>query len=235
MGKTSEIKTITINRKLLLDFQSSEAYKTLRSNIEFCGGDIRNIAITSCMPNEGKSNVSFNLAIAMAEAGKKVLFIDADMRKSVLRSRYDMSKCTVGLSHFLIGMNPLEEVIYKTNIPRFYMIPTGAIPPNPAELLGLKRFKDAIKSFGTIFDYVIIDTPPLGSVIDSAIVAKECDGVALVVESSAVSRVLAERVLNQLKKADCNILGVILNKVDVGGKAYGKYYGKYYGDYYGEK
>ncbi len=224
---------ITINKKITLDFRLSEAFKTLRTNIDFCGDDVKTIAFTSCVPGEGKSSVSFNLTISMIEAGKRVLFIDADMRKSVLGGRYQMSKSTGGLAHYLAGRKPLEECIFMTNIPRLFLIPTGAVPPNPAELLGVKRFGHALETLRDQFDYIIIDTPPLGSVIDSAIVAKQCDGVVLVMETKMIGRNFAERVIDQLNKAECNILGVVLNKVEIGGKYYGRYYGKYYGKYYG--
>ncbi len=230
---TENRNLITINKKITLDFRLSESFKALRTNIDFCGDDIKAIAFTSCVPGEGKSSVSFNLAISMVEAGKRVLFIDADMRKSVLNGRYQMSKATGGLAHYLAGRKPLEECIFMTNIPRLFLIPTGAVPPNPAELLSVKRFKHAVDTLKEQFDYVIIDTPPLGSVIDSAIVAKECDGVVLVMETRAIAHSFAERVIDQLHKAECNILGVVLNKVEIGGKYYGRYYGKYYGKYYG--
>lgn len=225
---------ITINKDIILDFQSSEAYKSLRSNIDFCGDEVKVIALTSCLPNEGKSTVAFNLALSMVEAGKHVLFIDADMRKSVLNSRYNMTKSQGGLAYFLAGKQLLKEVIHETNIKNFHILPTGAVPPNPAELLGVKRFGEALRQLRDAYDYIIIDTPPLGSVIDSAIVAKQCDGVAVVLAAKEISRKFAERVLSQLKKADCQILGIILNKVDISGKYYGKYYGRYYGKYYGK-
>lgn len=225
---------ITINKKITLDFRLSEAFKTLRTNIDFCGQDVKAIALTSCFPGEGKSSVSFNLAISMVEAGKRVLFIDGDMRKSVLNGRYQMSRATCGLAHYLAGRKTLVECIYTTNIPNLFLIPTGAVPPNPAELLGVKRFKSAMDTLRQQFDYIVIDTPPLGSVIDSAIVAKQCDGVVVVIEAKTVSHSFAERVIDQLHKAECNILGVVLNKVDLAAKYYGKYYGQYYGKYYGK-
>lgn len=227
-----DTKVITINRKTKLDFQTNEAYKSLRTNMEFCGNNVKVIAITSCVPNEGKSSVSFNLAISMAEAGKHVLFIDGDMRKSVILGRYQITKISSGLSHFLAGRRDIQDVIYSTNVKGLHIIPTGPVPPNPSELLGTARFKLVLSKFRDIYDYVIIDTPPLGSVIDSAIIAQNCDGVAIVMEARAISRKFAERVIDQVRKTGCPILGVILNKVEMGGK-YGKYYGKYYGRYYG--
>ena len=110
------MQIINIGKLQKLDYSSSEAYKSLRTNIEFCGKDIKVIAFTSCIPNEGKSSVTLNIAQAMAETGKKVLFVDADMRKSVLIGRHRISKATNGLSHFLSGYKDLDEVLCKTNV-----------------------------------------------------------------------------------------------------------------------
>ena len=133
----------------------------------------------------------------------------------------------------------LENVIYATNIPRFHVIYAGTVPPNPAELLGAEYFKRVLAAVKKVYDYIIIDTPPLGSVIDSAVIADECDGSIIVMESGAISYRFAQEVKEQLEKCDCPILGVILNKVDMSkqgyyGKYYGKHYGKYYGKYYGK-
>ena len=215
-----------------LDFRTKEAFKTLRTNIEFSSSDIRCVAITSCTPNEGKSEVSFNLAKSFAQNGKKVLLVDADLRKSVMRRNHKSGKVRLGLSHYLIGRNALEEVICKTDVPNFDMIFAGPVPPNPSELLSGKYFSQLLEDGVKQYDFIVIDTPPLGSVIDSAIVAKQCDGVALVMQSGAISYRFAQKVIGQLKMADCKILGCILNKVNISSKGYyGKYYGKYYGNY----
>ena len=230
MGDMQEI----VLKEEVLDFRTKEAFKTLRTNIEFSSSDIKYVAITSCTPNEGKSEVSFNLGKSFAQSGKKVLMIDADLRKSVMGRNHKSGKVRLGLSHYLIGRNTLEEVTCKTDVPNFHMIFAGPIPPNPSELLNGKYFKKLLEASGKIYDYVIIDTPPLGSVIDSAIVAKQCDGVALVLASGEISYRFAQKVMNQLKMADCKILGCILNKVVMSKKGYyGSYYGKYYGKYYG--
>lgn len=209
------------------DFKLTEAYKTLRTNITFCGDDVKVIAITSCMPNEGKSTVSWNITCAMAETGKRILFIDADLRKSVMVGRLKVGKEVLGLSHLLSGQAELGEVVMETNIPNLHTIFAGSVPPNPAELLGNKRFKALIEVLRNRFDYIIVDTPPLGSVIDSAIVSTVCDGVIMVIASGGVSYKFARDVKAQLEKSDCKILGAILNKVDY--KESGAYYSKYYG------
>lgn len=226
--------SINIGKVIKLDNQSNEAYKRLRTNIQFCGHKIKTIAVTSCIPNEGKSTVAFNLSVSIAESGKKVLFIDGDLRKSVLIGRYKINQQIKGLTHYLSGVNEINDVIYSTNVEGMNVIFSGPVPPNPSELLGGDAFKELLKQAYKIYDYVIIDTPPLGSVIDSAIIAEQCDGAIMVIAQSSISYKLAQKTVEQLKKSNCKILGAILNKVDTEGKGYyGSYYGKYYSNYYG--
>ena len=128
-------------------------------------------------------------------------------------------------------------MVCKTNVSNLYVTFSGPVPPNPSELLGGERFLAILTALRSSFDYVIIDTPPLGSVIDAAVAAKSCDGTVLVVENNAVSYRFVQSVKEQLDKAGSRILGVVLNKVDMDGRGYyghyGRYYGKYYGKYYG--
>ena len=220
-----------------LNYQAEEAFKTLRTNIQFCGSDTKVIAITSCTPDEGKSTVSMRLAISLAESGKKTLLLDTDMRKSVtLGSLHREGQEIFGLSHFLSGQKTLNDVIYETDLEGLFLITSGSFPPNPAELLSSKRFSDMITALRKVFDYIIVDTPPLGSVIDGAVVAEQSDGAALVVESGVISRRFCMDVIDQIRRSNKPLLGVILNKVDMkkGSRYYGRYYGKYYGKYYGE-
>lgn len=226
-------------KKEELDYKSKEAYKTLRTNVEFSGDNIHVVAVTSCTPNEGKSSIAYELACSFAQNGKKVLMIDADLRKSVLIRKHFKGKVRYGLVHYLVGKYTFDEVCCETNIKNLYMSFAGPVPPNPSELLGNQRFKTMLDEARDKFDMVIVDTPPLGSVIDSAIVAKQCDGVMLVIANGEISYRFAQKVKEQLEKAECRILGCILNKVDMskGGKYgyYGKYYGKYYGTYGNEQ
>lgn len=217
-----------------LNHNADESYKSLRTNLLFCGSDKKVIAITSCTPNEGKSSVTLNLAISMAEAGKKVLLIDADLRKSVLIGRTRVNESVKGLAHYLSRQNILTDVICSTNVKGLHMIFAGPVPPNPAELLSSKLFHDMLVSVRKVYDYVLIDTPPLGNVIDGAVIAEECDGSVMVIESGIISYRFAQEVKGQLEKSNCPILGVVLNKVDISKNGYyGKYYGKYgkYGRY----
>ncbi|MBQ0001819.1 MAG: CpsD/CapB family tyrosine-protein kinase [Clostridiales bacterium] len=225
------MKTITINIPKL-DYTANESYKSLRTNLLFCGEDKKVIAITSCTPNEGKSSVTLNLAASLAESGKKVLLVDADLRKSVLIGRTEVTEEVLGLSHLLSKQESLENVVYATNYNKLHIIYAGKVPPNPAELLSGKYFKEFLSFVRPIYDYILIDTPPLGSVIDSAIIADECDGSVVVVEAGTVSYRFVQEVIEQLNKSASPILGVILNKVDMHKNGfYGKYYGRYYGKY----
>ena len=211
------------------DYLTNENYKTLRTNIFFCGMDIKVILLTSCHENEGKSTVSAELARNLAEADKKTLFIDADMRKSLLQPRNLKQHNHMGLSEFLSGQAEIKDIIYNTQDPDFDVIFSGRFPPNPVELLGGKRFSEFIRNMRDTYDYIIIDSPPLGSVIDAAVIAPVCDGSIMVIAPGKVSSSEALDVKNQLDKSGCKILGAILN--DVYGK-HSKYYKKYYkGDY----
>ena len=225
---------VTIKRDKM-EYQIAEAYKSLRTNLQFCGEDKKVIAVTSCTPDEGKSSICMQLSISLAESEKRVLLIDADLRKSVLMGRIKVDRQGVkGLTDFLSGQCSLKDTICATDIKYFFLICSGSFPPNPAELLGGKKFRSMVASLREVYDYIIIDTPPLGSVIDSAVAAECCDGALIVIESGAISYRFIQEVKAQLEKSGCPILGAVLNKVDIQAKSYGKY-GKYYGKYYGEK
>ena len=213
------------------DYRTNEAYKTLRTNLEFSGSDKRAIVLTSSTPDEGKSTVSLGLALSLSESGKRVLLVDADLRKSVLMGRHKVTESVKGLSHYLSGQAQLSDVICGTQEDNMFVIFAGIIPPNPSELLGSERFAELIRRTKNDYDYVIVDAPPLGSVIDAAVIAKACDASVLVVAASTVSYKFIRTVKSQLEKTECPILGVVLNKVNM---KQNRYYGKYYGNYYGE-
>lgn len=224
------------------DFKVREAFRTLRSNIQFCGSEFKTIVLTSCIPNEGKSYVSMMCAEAFAELdNKKVLLIDADLRKSVLKKRMRMNnRKSKGLSHFLSGQASLSEVILPSDrVENLDIIFAGPYPPNPSELLAGEMFRLGLQKLRDKYDYIIIDAPPIGSVIDAAIIAKEADGTVMVIAANTVSYRLAQGAKEQLEKTGCRILGAVLNQVNVKeskyyGNYYGGYYGKYYGSYYGD-
>ncbi|GLB28306.1 tyrosine protein kinase [Lacrimispora amygdalina] len=212
------------------NYNYEEAIKTLRTNIQFCGSNIKVIMLESAVPNEGKSSMSFSLASSLAQIGKNVLLIDADIRKSVLVSRYQLDKEVNGLSQFLSGQKNKEEIIYETNLNNLNIVFSGPYSPNPAELLEEPVFSLLIQAARAEYDYIIIDTPPMMNLIDGAIIANHCDGAVLVIESGKVSYRVEQKIKKQLEKSGCRILGVILNNVNLdSGRYYGKYkrYGKY--------
>ena len=236
-GEKEAIVMINISLEKVedLDYARNEAFKTLRNNLLFCGDDVRKIILTSCTPNEGKSTVSFYLAKALAADGKKVILIDADLRKSVLMAtlgvKVEDHQEMKGLSHYLSGQANLEDIICMTDIEGFLLVFSGPVSPNPTELLGNKYFEDMILSFEQQADYIIFDAPPLGPVIDAAILTRVCDGSILVIENNSVSYRLAQKVKKQLEQTDCKVLGAILNKVDIENGYYQGYYKKQYGRY----
>ena len=168
------------------DYFYQEAIKTLRTNIQFAGMDVKTILFTSCYPNEGKSDITFQLSQEIGKLGKKVLLLDADIRKSILASRYGVGKQVQGLSNYLSGQASIAEIIYRTNYENMDIIFSGSFAPNPSELLGQEAFGTLLGAVREHYDYIIVDTPPIGSIIDAAIVAKQCDGAVLVFESELV-------------------------------------------------
>lgn len=228
------------------DFRYNEALRTLRTNIMFSGSRVKNILITSTAPNEGKSTVSFELARVFAESGKKTLYVDCDIRNSEFIKVHQIQGTTVGLSQILTGQVAIEDGFYADpNVPNLDLILAGPFSPNATELFEddmCDQLFAAIKELQ--YDIVILDTAPIGTVIDAAILTKYADGAALVVESEMTSRRMFQRAKEQLDRTGVRFLGVILNKVNMSKsgyysryynyKRYGKKYDKYgYG--YGPK
>lgn len=221
-------------KKLDRSYGMTEEMNTLRTNIQFAGVDKKVLLGTSCLSGEGKSNTIFQLAESLTELGKKVLIIDADMRKSVLVKNVEEGVIDKGLSHYLSGQCSLADVVYGTNIRGLHILFAGPVPPNPTELLSSALFEETVKSFRDIYDYVLIDAAPLGLVVDAAIIAKNCDASILVIEANNIKYRLAQDVKEKLEATGCPILGAVLNKVErhKSSRYYGKYYKKYYGDKY---
>ncbi len=205
------------------DYFVQEAYKVLRTNLQFCGMDVKVVALTSCHENEGKTTVVLSLAKSLADLGKQVLVIDADMRKSVMAGRNTNVQNPCGLSEMLVGQKKFGECIYKAQYERLHIMFAGKYPPNPVELLAGRYFASLLGEVRKYYDYILIDTPPLGEVIDAAVIAQNCDGAILVLGDENVRRGQALDVLEQLKKSGCRVLGAIRNKVQKNGS---KYYGK---------
>lgn len=212
-------------------FLYEESMRMLRTNLQFSGGNLRVILFTSSIQDEGKSETSFQLAISFAKLDKKVLYVDADMRKSVFTSRYQIKENVQGLSQYLSGQNT-EDIVYKTNIKNMDVVFAGPYAPNPAELLYENKLDEFIKKQRLQYDYIIIDAPPLANIVDAAVIGRCVDGAVIVVKSATVSQRVVKRVKDQLEKVNCKIIGAVLNGVEMKKNSY---HYKYYGDYYGNK
>lgn len=206
------------------DYFYEESIKILRTNIEFTGMDVKTILFTSCFPNEGKSDIVFQLAREIGNIGKKVLILDADIRKSSFQTRYSVTRKIEGLSQYLSGQTGGGNIIYSTNYSNLDIIFAGPTAPNPSELLAQEAFDVLLRTVKDRYDYILIDTPPVGNMSDALVAARHCDGAVLVIESQLVSQKIAAKAKEKLERAGCRILGAVLNKVDV---RQDKYYSKY--------
>lgn len=228
------MKKLTIDFPKINDYRMTEGLNQLKTNLAFCGKDIKVITMTSSVPNEGKTSVSFDLSKTLAESGKKILMIDADLRKSVMAAKYHIQGIDKGLSHYLTGQAEIDDIIYETEVEGFYLTMAGPLSPDPTTLLDSDQFETFISKVREEYDYVIIDAPPLGIVIDAVIIGKYCDGTVLVIEQGVIRRKVIQDVIKQLKRGEVRILGAVLNKVDERIGIYGSYDYKYSYSYYGE-
>lgn len=206
-----------------------EYYNAIQVNIQFSGSDIKVITVTSVQPSEGKSTTLTNLAVSFATSGYKTLLIDADIRNSVMSGTFKAEEAYHGLTSYLSGHVGLNQVIHETSVENLSIVLAGQVPPNPTTLLQNKHFEEMLEYTRRQFDYIIIDTPPIGLVVDAAIVAQKTDGSILVTESGAISRRFAKKAVEQMEQSGVPFLGVILNKVDTTKDRYGSYgsYGSY--------
>lgn len=227
------MKSLTINNFSELPFDVAEAVNQLRVNLSFTDANIKKIVVTSSIPNEGKSFLALCLWRAMAQTGKKVLFVDCDLRLSEIKDIYDIqtSDAFFGIAHVLSGQCAVQDVMYKTNIPNAYMIPSANSVSNPSTLLESEHFKEVLDQVADVFDYVIIDTPPIGTVADALTIGKIADGNIVVVRSGFTKKALVRDTIERLKVTNQPLLGIVLNRVDVSRNS--SYYYKGYGSYYG--
>lgn len=209
----------------------AEAYRTLRTNIQFSsyGKKVRVILVTSSIPSEGKTTTASNLAVTMAQAGSRTILIDCDMRNPKVHKVFGLSN-EKGLSNTLIDETESNDAILKTDVNNLYVLTSGTRIPNPSELLSADIMQKFINDLKQSYDYIIIDTPPILLVTDAQIAAKYSDGCILVVASAETDKNAALKSKELLKKVDARILGVVLNKLDTRGKqSYGYHYQYYYG------
>jgi capsular exopolysaccharide synthesis family protein len=206
----------------------AEAYRTLRTNLQFSkiNSDLKLVMFTSSGPGEGKSTTASNTAVAMAQAGKKVLVVDCDLRKPVEHRIF--GRKNRGLTNYMVEDLALEELIQETEIPGLEVLTSGPIPPNPSELLGSTKMAELLKKVREQFDLVIVDAPPVLAVTDACVLASKVDGIALVVSSGKVRPEITQQAKDLLVKAHGYLLGVVLNRVEFENKH--AYYYYYYSD-----
>jgi capsular exopolysaccharide synthesis family protein len=209
--------------------QISEAYQSVRTALQFSTdhGIPRSLLVTSSRASEGKSSTALALAQTLASLGASVLLVDSDLRKPTFRGP---SATSNGLSSLLAGSENVQECIHPTEMERLFLLPSGQVPPNPAELLASGRLKHVLKEVTAIFDYVIIDGPPVLGLADAPLLGSLCEGTLMVIETGAIRRAAALNAINRLRMADARIMGGILTKFNATKSGYGYGYGYGYGE-----
>ena len=207
----------------------SEQYREIRTNIEYSNVDqnTKTILVTSSDKNEGKTTTVANLAVSFANLNKKVLLIDCDLRNASIHKMFKLNNI-YGLTDILAKDRAVDKCIQKTELENLYVLTAGAIPPNPAEILSSEKMKNLIEDLKNIYDYIFIDTPPIGLVTDAGVLSSFIDGVVLVVKSESVEKKYLEETKKKLDAVDARILGAILNSYKSEQKDYNyySYYGK---------
>ena len=220
-----------ITRFKALDYHANEAFNTLCTNLFFTGADIKKIMVTSCHPQEGKSFVTMNLMRSLSGLGLRTVLVDADIRASAIQGVYgvqiDMPEgCRYqGLTHYLAGQCSIDDIICKTDIPNAWMILSGKNVTNSLPLLNTPRLRNLLNALAGKFDVVLVDAPPVGTIIDAARIAGNCDGTLFVCQSGAIGFREFQEAYKQIEKTGCPILGTVLNKFDekmFGGRYYHK-------------
>jgi len=204
-----------------LNTHFAEAYRALRANISFSSIDkpVKTILVTSAGPREGKTTTAVNLGIIMAQAGKRVLIVDADFRRPSLHHLFGFSPngkgALPGLSNVIVGNSKLAEVLLPTAFDGVAFVPAGIVPPNPSELLGSQRMVAVMSQLGEEADFVLIDSPPCLLYADAVVLSTMADGVLYVVRSGPQDKAAQRRVHKQLQQAKARILGVVFNDAEV--------------------
>ena len=211
----------------------AESYRALRTNIQFASVDhpINTLLVTSVGPAEGKTTVASNLSVALAQGGNNVILLDADLRKPQLHQRMGMPNRKGLTSLFMRSSAHLDGAVQTTEVKNLYLITSGSLPPNPAELLGSERMDQILDQLKHRADVVILDTPPVLAVTDSVVLGKQVDGVLLVIKAGSTKIAAAQQTVNQLRRLNVNILGVVLNDIPTRGARY--YYSNGYYVYQG--
>ncbi len=222
--------TLVISQKKLnMARKAEEYYNALRTNIQLSGSELKVISMTSVNPGEGKSTTSTNIAWAFARAGYKTLLVDADIRNSVMSGVFKSREKITGLTEFLSGTSDLSQGLCDTNVENLFVIQAGTISPNPTALLQSENFSTMIETLRKYFDYIIVDTAPIGIVIDAAIITQKCDASVLITAAGETNKKDVQKAKEQLEQTRKPFLGVVLNKFNTSAEKYGSYgeYGSY--------
>jgi capsular exopolysaccharide synthesis family protein len=214
----------------------AECCRAIRTNVLFMSPDKppRTLLITSAGPQEGKTTTAVNLGITLAQSGLRVLLVDTDLRRPRLHKALGIPASSEGLSKVIVGECEVMSQVRDTGVPNLYMLPCGALPPNPAELLHAERCRNVIEELKKNFDRVIFDSPPVGAVTDATILSRLCDGTILVAKGGKTSKEALARARRLLSVSASNVLGCILNNLDLSKPgSYGYYYYSRYGYYSG--
>ena len=215
-----------------LSFAAAESYKLLRTNLHFTlpEKECRILGVTSSVRGEGKSTTSVNLAYTFAQAGKRVLLIDADMRLPSVGQKLEI-RTSPGLSNLLAGMDTERSCLHRSQqFNNWYILPAGDIPPNPSELLGSERMHALLERYQSIFDYIILDLPPVNIVVDALVISKWTDGLVVIVRENYSDRHALDACMYQIQKLDAKLLGFVMTDAAIGASSY-----KHYGGRYGKK
>lgn len=218
-----------------LNFAATEAYKLLRTNITFSFSDEGKghvIGVTSSIQSEGKSSTALNTAYALSESGKRILLMDADLRRPTVASKLGLAK-TPGLSNLLVSRQDYHEMIQNSSLaPNVDVLASGNIPPNPSELLGSNRMEQLMEQLREAYDYILIDLPPVTVVSDAVAISKALDGVIIVVRGGVSEQQMLAETMRQLEMVNVRVLGFVYRDADPSGKKYGRRYSKKYYKYY---
>lgn len=230
MSGNTDRKTLHRN----LEFTATEQYKLIRTNLDFTLPENEKcsvIGVTSSMRGEGKSTTAVNLSYVLAEKGSKVLLIDADLRIPSIAKKLDIDSAP-GLADLLKGKGAQIEEFQSYLLPNWCILPSGDIPPNPSELLGSSRMEKLLNQLRSMFDYIIIDLPPVNLVSDAVSISSLISGMIVVIREEYTEKKELERCFRQLKLSNVNVLGCVMNEAKSGGGSYKKYkkyrYYKYY-------
>ena len=210
------MKSLTFSKFPALDYACTEAINTLCTNLTFTGNTYKTIMVTSVSSAEGKSFLAMQMMRTLAELGKTVVLIDTDLRRSSIDAKYRVrygDANSLGITHFLAGKCEIDDVLYTTDLKRAFFVPVGYAVSNSLALLNSSRFSALLAQLAPQVDYILIDAPPVGMIVDALEIAKSCDGSLLALGYNMVKRRDLLEARQQIERSGCTVLGAVINKV----------------------